>query len=80
MAPLVTAVPDMFHYWETQMVQDIVENSYIEVINPQSGYEARSGGDLKFVVNANDTYVGLSKSYIYFKLGLKGGAKKGTAL
>lgn len=75
MTSFIRQVPDMFHFWETQMVQDIIENSYIERINPLSGYEARTGGDLKFLLNANDTCIDLSKSFIYFRLRLIGKAK-----
>jgi len=78
MGPFVRGIPDMFHYWESQMIQDVVENSYIEVINPQSGFEARKNGDLKFLINGGDTFVNLGKSYIFFKFKLVGTAKKGA--
>jgi hypothetical protein len=80
MTAFVREVPDIFHFWETQTIQDIIENSYIERVNPQSGYEGRLGGDLKFVLEGNDTCIDLRKSYIYFKLKLIGGAKKETAV
>ena len=75
MAAFIRQVPDMFHFWETQMIQDIIENSYIDRINPQSGFEGRFGGDLKFVIDGNDTCIDLPKSFIYFKLKLTGKAK-----
>jgi hypothetical protein len=78
MTSFVKAIPDMFHFWESHMIQDIVENSYIEVVNPQSGYEGRLGGDLKFYLDGNDTCIHLGKSYIYFKLKITGSAKPAT--
>lgn len=71
----IRQVPDIFHFWETQMIQDVIESSYIDRINPVSGYEGRSGGDLKFIIDGSDTCIDLNKSFIYFKLGLKGKAK-----
>lgn len=78
MTHIVRQIPEMFHFWESQIIQDVVENSYIDRINPSSGFEARTQGDLKFVIPGNESFVNLSKSYLYLKLKLTGSGKKGA--
>jgi hypothetical protein len=76
MDAFVRQVPEMFHFWETQMIQDIIEYSYIDRINPLSGFDGRLNGDLRFRIDGNDTFIDLSRSFIYFKLALRGKATK----
>jgi hypothetical protein len=65
----------MFHFWENQTIQDVVENSWIDRINPVSGFEGTKQGILKFVIEGNESLISLQKSQIYLKLKLVGTGK-----
>jgi hypothetical protein len=77
----IREIPAGFNFWETQAVQDVVENSWIDRINPSSGFEATREGRLKFVIPGNESFIDLSKSYLYLKLKIvgKGQVNTGTA-
>ena len=77
----IREIPAGFNFWETQAVQDVVENSWIDRINPSSGFEATREGRLKFVIPGNESFIDLSKSYLYLKLKIvgKGQINTGTA-
>jgi hypothetical protein len=68
----VREIPSGFHFWETQAVQDVVENGWIDKINPSSGFEAVKEGRLKFVIPGKDSFIDLGKSHIYLKLKIVG--------
>lgn len=65
-------IPSMFHFWETQSVQDIVESGWIDRINPSSGFEGVKEGRLRFNIPGNESFINLQKSYLYLKLKLVG--------
>lgn len=72
MAPYIQEIPSSLNLWEQQTHRSTVENSYIDIINPQSGFEAKTNGSLKFTIPGNDTFINLFKSNIYLKLKLTG--------
>ena len=72
MASYIQEIPSSLNLWEQQTHRSTVENSYIDIINPQSGFEAKTNGSLKFTIPGNDTFINLFKSNIYLKLKLTG--------
>lgn len=72
---MIRQIPRMFHFWENQLIQDVVDNSWIDRINPVSGFEATKSGILKFVIEGNESLISLPKSQIYLKLRLVGKGK-----
>ena len=77
MPAYINEIPSNLNLWETPTQKTVIENSYIDIINPQSGFEARSNGTLKFTIPGNDSFVNLFKSDIYLKLKLVGVGKIG---
>lgn len=76
--PYVQEIPSSLNLWEQQTYKAAVENSYIDVINPQSGFEGTKNGSLKFTIAGNDSFINLFKSYIYLKLKITGNPLIGT--
>jgi len=74
---IIREIPSMFHFWENQVIQDVIENGWVDRINPVSGFEAKNSGILKFFFPGNESFINLSKSYLYLKLRLVG---KGTVV
>jgi hypothetical protein len=72
---LIREIPSMFHFWEHQIVQDVIDNGWVDRINPVSGFEGKSGGILKFFFPGNESFIYLPKSYLYLKLRLVGTGK-----
>ena len=68
----IREIPSSFHLWESEPLNDIVEEPILDPINPQSGFEARTSGTLKFLLNGNDTFIDLRRSYIELKFKLIG--------
>lgn len=72
MPAYIQEIPQALNLWEQQTIKATVENSYLDIINPVSGFEASRNGSLKFNITGNDSFVNLFKSYISLKLKLVG--------
>lgn len=72
---IVKEIPQFFHFYEQPIIQDIVDFGYTDTLNPQSGFEARTSGNLKFLISGNDSFVYLAKSFVKVKFKLTGTAK-----
>lgn len=73
--PSIREVPSHLNYYEPDIFQDIVTHTYVDRVNPQSGFEARKSGTLKFLIKGNESFIDLRRSYINFKLRITGSGK-----
>lgn len=78
MAYSVRHIPQKYNYWEPVIHQDITEFLNHDEINPLSGFEARDGGSLKFLIQGNENFIDLEESYIRLVLKLTGKGVSGT--
>lgn len=71
-------MPDFLNFYEQKGIQDIIEDGFIEKINPISGHEARHGGTLKFNIPGSLYYINPDKTYVVMKLKLIGNDGTGS--
>lgn len=74
--PSVREIPSHLNYYDPDIIQDIVNHTYVDRINPQSGFEARKSGTLKFLVKGNESWIDLRESPIYFRARMVGTGKE----